>query len=182
MLLLSHFSSVPPGFPSLGFSRQEHWSGLSFPSPMHESEVTQSCPTLSNPMDCNLPGSSIHGIFQSRVLEWGAISFSVLAHSSRYNGHWNLIHPFPSILVHWFLKCWCSLLPSPVWPHPIYLDSWTYHSRFPCNIVLYGIRLYFHHQSHPQRGVVLLWLCFFILSGVISPLFSSSILGTYIGV
>jgi len=39
-------------------------------------EVTQSCPTLSNPMDCSLPGSSIHGIFQARVLEWGAIAFS----------------------------------------------------------------------------------------------------------
>ena len=41
-----------------------------------ESEVTQSCPTCSNPMDCSLPGSSIHGIFQARVLEWGAIAFS----------------------------------------------------------------------------------------------------------
>ena len=43
-----------------------------------ESEVAQSCPTLSDPMDCSLPGSSIHGIFQARVLEWGAIAFSVL--------------------------------------------------------------------------------------------------------
>ena len=43
-----------------------------------ESEVTQSCPTLSDPMDCSLPGSSIHGIFQARVLEWGAIAFSIL--------------------------------------------------------------------------------------------------------
>ena len=42
-----------------------------------ESEVTQSCPTLSNPMDCSLPGSSIHGILQARVLEWGAIAFSI---------------------------------------------------------------------------------------------------------
>ena len=42
-----------------------------------ESEVAQSCPTLSGPMDCSLPGSSIHGIFQARVLEWGAIAFSV---------------------------------------------------------------------------------------------------------
>ena len=42
-----------------------------------ESEVTQSWPTLSNPMDCSLPGSSIHGILQARVLEWGAIVFSV---------------------------------------------------------------------------------------------------------
>jgi len=41
-----------------------------------ENEVAQSCPTLSDPMDCSLPGSSIHGIFQSRVLEWGAIAFS----------------------------------------------------------------------------------------------------------
>ena len=41
-----------------------------------ESEVTQSCPTLCDPMDCHLPGSSIHGIFQARVLEWVAIAFS----------------------------------------------------------------------------------------------------------
>ena len=41
-----------------------------------ESEVTQSCLNPSNPMDCSLPGSSIHGIFQARVLEWGAIAFS----------------------------------------------------------------------------------------------------------
>ena len=44
-----------------------------------ESEVAQSCPTLSNPMDCSLPGSSIHGILQARVLEWGAIAFSDFA-------------------------------------------------------------------------------------------------------
>ena len=41
-----------------------------------ESEITQSCPTLSDPMDCSLPGSSVHGIFQARVLEWGAVAFS----------------------------------------------------------------------------------------------------------
>ena len=41
-----------------------------------QSEVAQSCPTLSNPMDCSPPGSSVHGIFQTRVLEWGAIAFS----------------------------------------------------------------------------------------------------------
>ena len=43
-----------------------------------ESEVAQSCLTLSDPMDCSLPGSSIHGIFQAKVLEWGAIAFSLL--------------------------------------------------------------------------------------------------------
>ena len=65
---------------SLGFSWQEHWSGLPFPSPMQEvkseSEVTQSCPTLCDLMDCSLSGFSVHGIFQARVLEWGAIAFS----------------------------------------------------------------------------------------------------------
>ena len=86
LLLLSHFSrvllcatpqtaahQVPP---SLGFPRQEHWSGLPSPSPMceSESEVAQSCLTLRDPMDCSLPGSSVHGIFQTRVPEWGAIA------------------------------------------------------------------------------------------------------------
>ena len=41
-----------------------------------ESEVTQLCPALSDPMDCSPAGSSVHGIFQARVLEWGAITFS----------------------------------------------------------------------------------------------------------
>ena len=66
----------PTGSPSLGFSRQEHWSGLPFPSPMHKSEVAQSCLTLSDLMDCSLLDPSVHGIFQARVLEWGAIAFS----------------------------------------------------------------------------------------------------------
>ena len=44
-----------------------------------ESEGVQSCPTLSDPMDCSLPGSSVHGIFQARVLEWGAIAFSIIS-------------------------------------------------------------------------------------------------------
>ena len=61
--------------PSLGFSRQEHWSGLPFPSPIRESEVAQSSPTLSDPMDCSPPGSCIHGICQARVLEWSVGDF-----------------------------------------------------------------------------------------------------------
>ena len=44
-----------------------------------ESEVAQLCPTLHDPMDCSLPGSSVHGIFQARVLEWGAIAFSEIS-------------------------------------------------------------------------------------------------------
>ena len=92
----------PTRLPSLGFSRQEYWNGLSFPSPVHESEtwkwscsvvgvgcyfllpcmkvkseseVAQSCLTLRDPMDCSLPGASVHGIFQARVLESAAIAF-----------------------------------------------------------------------------------------------------------
>ena len=63
--------------PSLGYSRQEHWSGLPFLSPVRESEVAQLCLTLHDAMDRSLPGSSVHGIFQARVLEWGAIAFSI---------------------------------------------------------------------------------------------------------
>ena len=90
LLLLSRFSHVrlcttpetaahqAPS--SLGFSRQEHWSGCHFLLQVmkmkSESEVAQLCLTLSNPTDCSLPGSSIHGIFKARVLEWGAIAFS----------------------------------------------------------------------------------------------------------
>ena len=54
-----------------------------------ESEVAQSCPTLSDPMDCSLPGSSVHGIFQTRVLEWGAIAFATVEYYSAVK-EWNI--------------------------------------------------------------------------------------------
>ena len=89
-LLLSCFSRVQlcvtpwtaayQASPSMGFSRQEHWSGLPFPSPMHESGKWKwSRSVMSNssdPMDFSLLGFSVHGIFQARVLEWVAIAFS----------------------------------------------------------------------------------------------------------
>ena len=66
-----------PG-PGILQARTLEW--VAIPSPMHESEseseVAQSCPTVSDPMDCSLPGSSVHGIFQARVLERGGIAFS----------------------------------------------------------------------------------------------------------
>ena len=81
LLLLSRFSCVRllatpwtaahQAPPSMGFSRQEYWSGLPLPSPMHDSEVAQLCPTLSNPMDCSPPGSSIHGF--SRQEYWSGV-------------------------------------------------------------------------------------------------------------
>ena len=109
LLLLSSFSRVRlcaipqtaahQASPSLGFSRQEHWSGLPFPFPVRklekfqskvksESEVAQSRPTLSDPMDCSPPGSSVHVIFQARVLEWGAIAFSSYAALVTSNSLW----------------------------------------------------------------------------------------------
>ena len=62
----------PPGPPSLGFSRREHWSGLPFPSPMREKwKGSRSVVSDSyDPMDCSPPGSSVHGILQARDLAW----------------------------------------------------------------------------------------------------------------
>ena len=86
LLLLSCFSCVrlcatPQtaahlALPSLGFSRQEYWSGLPFPLQCMKVKV-KSCLTYSDPMDCSLPGSSIHGTFPERVLECVAIAFSI---------------------------------------------------------------------------------------------------------
>ena len=75
-LTLTPETAAHQALPSLGFSRQEPWSGLPFPSLMRESEVAQSCPTLSDTMDCSPPVSSALGIFQAGVLEWVAIAFS----------------------------------------------------------------------------------------------------------
>ena len=91
LLLLSRFSRVRlcatpqtaahQAPPSLGFSRQEHGAGCHFflqcMEVKSESEVAQSCLILSDPMDCSLPGSSTHQIFLARVLERGAIAFSM---------------------------------------------------------------------------------------------------------
>ena len=65
----------------------------------NESEVTQSCPTLSDPMDCSLSGSSVHGIFQAGVLEWGAIAFSEMNNEevkipADYSKHLEITHYF----------------------------------------------------------------------------------------
>ena len=62
----------------------------------NEREVAQSCPTLSNPMDCSLPVSSVHGIFQARVLEWGAVASSEMECYSAIKRN-----AFESILMRW---------------------------------------------------------------------------------
>ena len=88
LLLLSHFSRVclcatpetaaHRASPSLGLSRQEHWSGLPFPSPMHESEseVTQSCPTLATPWTAAHQAPPSTGFSRQKYWSWGAIAFS----------------------------------------------------------------------------------------------------------
>ena len=100
--MLSHFShvrlSVTPWTMarqaplSMGFSRQEYWRGLPFPSPVIKYEVSE-VRSLSRflklcyPKDCRLPGTSVHEIFQARVLEWVAISFSKIRTINRTNFH-----------------------------------------------------------------------------------------------
>ena len=77
-------TAEPGGLPSTGSHRVGHyWSDLAAAAAPSESEVAQSCPTLCDPMDCSLSGSSVHGIFQARVLEWVAISFSRVSSQSR---------------------------------------------------------------------------------------------------
>ena len=81
LMLLSHFSRVrlcathPWDSPGKNTGVGCHFL-LQCIKVNSESEVAQPCPTLRDPMDCSLPGSSVHGIFQARVLEWGAIAFS----------------------------------------------------------------------------------------------------------
>ena len=91
LLLLSRFSRVrlcaTPWMAayqaplSLGFSKQEHWVGCHFllqcMKVKSEREVTQSCLTLCDPIDGSPPGSSVHGIFQASVLEWGRIIYTI---------------------------------------------------------------------------------------------------------
>ena len=70
---------------------------------MHESEVAQSCPTLRDPMDCSLPGSSVHGILQARVLEWVAIALSTIQVRETENQFSSLI------LVQLFVNPWAAV-------------------------------------------------------------------------
>ena len=72
-----HRSHSPPGSPIPGNTGVGCHFLLQCMKEKSESEVAQSCQILRDPMDCNLPGSSVHGVFQARVLEWGAITFSI---------------------------------------------------------------------------------------------------------
>ena len=109
-----------------------------------ESEVAQSCPTLSNPMDCSRPGSSVHGIFQARVLEWGAIAFSVFQlRVTLFNLYLYLQHLAHSA---------CSVVSDSLWPHGL----WP-----PVDCGLPGSSVHGIFQAR-----ILEWGCNFLLQGI----------------
>ena len=90
-----------------------------------EREVAQSCPTLSNLMDCSPPGSSVHGIFQARVLEWGAITFSGISYTYTYTP--SLLRLLPTALPSVLLQS-TSFLPPIIAFLPVSsLPSWHLH-------------------------------------------------------
>ena len=110
---------------SMGFSKQEFWSGLPFPllgnppgsgiepaSPAPAGGFftaepplcAQSCPTLGDPMGCSLPGSSVPGIFQARMLEWVAISYS-MGHQGSPQIVWGTFNSFFFLSCLWDLSC-----------------------------------------------------------------------------
>ena len=105
LLLLSCFSRVRlcatpwtaahQAPPSLGFSGKNNGVGCHFllqcMKVKSESGVAQSCPTVCDPIDCSLPGSPIHAIFQARVLEWAAIAFSSYISSLTYFPSYGLL-------------------------------------------------------------------------------------------
>ena len=101
-----------PGFSVHGIlqARTLEWVAIFFSNAWKwsESEVTQSCPTLSDPMDCSLPGSSVHGIFQAGVLEWGSIVlFPKHRHILRLHTHTHTPSTtphFPPERCHWLLQ------------------------------------------------------------------------------
>ena len=99
----------------------------------NESEVTQSCPTLSDPMDCSLPGSAIHGVFQARVLKWGAIP-SDKTELPLLNQKWNhKLFQFSSVQ---FSR---SVMSGSLQPHE------SQHARPPCPSPTPGV----HSNSYP---------------------------------
>ena len=103
--------------PSMKFSRQEYWSGLPFPSlgtysyvahtlkfslSLYVCILSHSCLTLYDPLDCSPPGSSVHGIFQARILKWVSISYSRGSSWPRNQAHISCVSCIGSkILYHW---------------------------------------------------------------------------------
>ena len=99
--------------PSLGFSRQEHWNGLPFPFPKHEGEKRKGSHSDSSwPHGPSLPGSSIHGIPQARVLEWVAIAFSIAISTFPSKSNWfsiGYLYTWPILIIYSLIPTVCHV-------------------------------------------------------------------------
>ena len=116
-----------------------------------ESEVVQSCPTLSDPMDCRPPGSSVHGIFQARVLEWGAIAFSQLisTHSLKHSSCKHLLGALPGTLLS--PACF-GLYVSPLCLHNT-LDITVFVASLSYSVMIISYFVYFLWKAcSPRKG------------------------------
>ena len=109
-----------------------------------ESEVTQLCPTPSDPMDCSLPGSSVHGIFQARVLEWGAIAFSGL-YSTAFNCKFQYTYWLPGA------SRWLSAKEYSCQCRRHRFDPWV--GKIPWKRKWQPTALFFSGKSHGQRSL-----------------------------
>ena len=109
-----------------------------------ESEVVQSCPTLRDPMDCSPPGSSVHGIFQARVLEWGAIAFSDGCES------WTIKKAECRRIDAFELWCWGRLLRFP-WTSRRHNQSILKEINPGCSLEGLMLKLKFQYFGHLMR-------------------------------
>ena len=126
---------------------------------MKWSEFAQSCPTLCDPMDCSLLGSSVHGIFQARVLEWVAISFSIIClflKNCKTKLHWSSILRWLQLakfeywysiffLIHHSLNTlWCLLPPA----YLVHLCNFPFLQAFECTVSVlksgFSLQLYWY--------------------------------------
>ena len=113
-----------------------------------ESEVAQSCPTPSDPMDCSPPGSSVPGIFQARVLEWGAIAFSLIHYSYCITPHACVLSRFGCVRL--FVTPWTIVRQAPLSMGFSRQGYWS-----GCHFLLQGIFL--TQGSSPHLQHVLRW-------------------------
>ena len=117
-----------------------------------ESEVAQSSPALSDPMDCSLPGSSAHGVFQARVLEWGAIAFSSRGNPGTHKtGRWDssMASEAPGSWIH-TSKLWNAMVLI-----LIYMDHWNkwhFSSVCACSTGRLGKLVTKQNSAEDQRG------------------------------
>ena len=135
-----------------------------------ESEVAQSCPTPSDPMDCSLPGSSVHGIFQARVLEWGAIAFSDKCIVTTNNINCS------ERKLRYMVKGWgWNVLDQISWKH----SGWWLHREDPLWSALRTLVETLMKQDWVEGEVGPQWGCTWALSGPYGGLAAGTVLQSY---